>query len=112
MYSQSPNTWYTCTEDDLSDDSLNGSPNMTMRSRTRMVTFRLTEDEYERFRELCFTSGISSVSEMARSAINLFLKRPDSAPQQGLEMRIAELEGRIHALAMEMRQMNGASSPS
>jgi hypothetical protein len=75
-----------------------------------MISFRLTAEEYKRFQELCFTSGIGSVSEMARSAINLMLKEPARAPQEALEGRVAELEGRIHMLAMDMRQMNGQLS--
>jgi len=73
-----------------------------------MISFRLTSEEYERFRELCFTNGIRSVSEMARAAINLLLQQPGRAPQEALEGRVAELEGRIHMLALEMKQFTAA----
>jgi Arc/MetJ-type ribon-helix-helix transcriptional regulator len=85
---------------------------MPVESRSRMISFRLTSEEYERFRELCFTNGIRSVSEMARAAINLLLQQPARAPQEALEGRVAELEGRLHMLALEMKQFASARSQS
>ena len=49
---------------------------MSLESRNRMISFRLSAEEYEKFRELCFSSGIRSVSEMARVAINTLLQQP------------------------------------
>jgi hypothetical protein len=79
---------------------------MPIECRSRMISFRLTTEEYERFRELCFTNGIRSVSEMARAAINLLLQQPARAPQEALEGRVAELEGRLHMLALEIKQFS------
>ena len=71
-----------------------------------MISFRLTAEEYEKFRELCFTHGVGSISEMARSAINMLLQQPARAPQEALEYRVAELEGRLHMLALELKKLN------
>jgi hypothetical protein len=71
-----------------------------------MISFRLTAEEYEKFRELCFTQGIGSISEMARAAINMLLQQPARAPQEALESRVAELEGRLHMLALELKKLN------
>ena len=70
-----------------------------------MVSFRLTADEYDRFRELCSTCGTRSVSELARAAINSLLKQPAQAPSQALESRVAELEGRVNMLRLELREL-------
>ena len=77
-----------------------------LESRSRMISFRLTAEEYEKFRELCFTQGIGSISEMARAAINMLLQQPARAPQEALESRVAELEGRLHMLALELKKLN------
>jgi metal-responsive CopG/Arc/MetJ family transcriptional regulator len=69
-----------------------------------MITVRVTEEEYNRFRELCFSRGIRSFSEMTRAAINTFLQEPHKA-NQTLESRVAELEGRIHLLVLEIRKL-------
>lgn len=74
-----------------------------------MISFRLTAEEYDRFRELCFTRGIRSVSEMARAAMNLLAQEPARVPQEALESRVAEIEGRVHLLALEIKKLaNGA----
>ena len=77
-----------------------------LESRSRMISFRLTAEEYEKFRELCFTHGVGSISEMARAAINMLLQQPARAPQEALEYRVAEMEGRLHMLALELKKLN------
>jgi hypothetical protein len=74
-------------------------------SKSRMVSFRLTADEYDRFRELCSTCGTRSVSELARAAINSLLKEPAQVPREALESRVAELEGRVNLLRAEFRKL-------
>jgi len=76
-----------------------------------MISFRLTADEYDRFRELCSTCGTRSVSELARAAINSLLKQPAQGPEEALEYRVAELEGRLNMLSLEFRKLrqNGSS---
>jgi hypothetical protein len=79
---------------------------MSLESRNRMISFRLSAEEYEKFRELCFSSGIRSVSEMARVAINTLLQQPTRAGQESLEARVADLEGRLRILALEIKSLN------
>lgn len=79
---------------------------MSLESRSRMISFRLTAEEYNRFRELCYSNGIRSVSEMARTAINMMLSQPSRAPQEALENRVSELEGRLHLLSLEIKKLN------
>ena len=76
-----------------------------LESRNKMISFRLSEEEYDRFRDLCFSQGIRSVSEMARTAINMLLQQPARAPQENLESRVSELEGRVHILALELKRL-------
>lgn len=71
-----------------------------------MISFRLTAEEYDRFRELCYSHGIRSVSEMARTAINMMLSQPGRAPQETLETRVSELESRLHLLSMEIKKLS------
>lgn len=71
-----------------------------------MISFRLTAEEYDKFRELCFTQGIRSVSEMARAAMHLLVQQPARMPKEALESRVAELEGRVHVLALEIKKLS------
>jgi len=70
-----------------------------------MISFRLTEEEHERFRQLCFTRGIRSVSELARSAMNTYLEEPSRITRSAIESRVGELESRIHLLALEVKKL-------
>ncbi len=79
---------------------------MSLESRSRMISFRLTAEEYDRFRELCYSNGIRSVSEMARAAINMMLSQPARAPHEALETRVSELESRLHLLSLEVKKLN------
>ncbi len=83
---------------------------MPLESRSRMISFRLTAEEYDRFRELCFANGIRSVSEMARAAINMLLQQPARAPQEAVESRLVELEGRLHVLSLEVKKLTHSSA--
>lgn len=76
-----------------------------------MISFRLTAEEYDRIRELCFTHGIRSVSEMARSAVNRLLQQPVSAPQESFEVRLTAIESRIRLLALELKNLNRSALP-
>jgi hypothetical protein len=74
-------------------------------SRNRMISFRLSVEEYEKFRELCLANGIRSLSEMARVAINNFLNQtPQTAAQTSLDARVSDLEARLHVLSNELKR--------
>ena len=75
-------------------------------SKNRMISFRLSEEEFERFRGICFNYGVRSVSELARAAINMLVEQPARAQEESLASRVAELEGRIRILSLELRKLN------
>ena len=89
---------------------------MPILARSKMISFRLSAAEYDQFRELCFSQGIRSVSELARAAVNKLIQDPDSAHagNEALESRVSNLEGQVHILTHELRrlkQTNGSSMP-
>ena len=83
---------------------------MSLDYKSRMVSFRLTEEQYEEFRRLCSSQGSTSVSDMARSAILLLLGRPKPNPQSTLESRVAAIEEQIHVLMADVRRLQSAST--
>ncbi len=75
---------------------------MPLESRSRMVSFRLTEEEYDRFRLLCVARGQNSVSEMIRAAVNDMLgqsNEPAAVATTELHVRLRTLESRLSELA-------------
>lgn len=79
---------------------------MPMR-RSRMISFRLSEEEYEALKGSCSQNGARSVSDLARSAMHQFLgngrlPRPDRSFESELERlngRIAMLDRAVERLA-------------
>jgi hypothetical protein len=74
------------------------------KTRTRMVSFRLSEDEYERLKDLSLMECARSVSEFARAAL---CKLPNGNGEPGATAapRMEKLEGAVRQLKMEMHQL-------
>ena len=84
---------------------------MPIDSRTRMISFRLTEEEYEQFRQLCFQQGRGNLSEMARAGLKMILHEPSLAHTESLESRINELENRLRMLFLEVKRLTNQAIP-
>ncbi len=71
--------------------------------KTKMVSFRLSPEEYLRFREACTNHGVRSVSELARTAMQSLVSMegiPVSLQDQVKELRdrLAQLSGEVQRL--------------
>jgi hypothetical protein len=74
------------------------------KTRTRMVSFRLSEDEYERLKDMSLMECARSVSEFARSTLcRLPGAANDSAESAG--PRMERLEGALRQLRLDMNQL-------
>jgi len=69
-----------------------------------MVSFRLSEDEYERLKDLSLTECARSVSEFARSALCRLPTGSGDAAIPGTP-RLEKLEIAVRSLRQEMRQL-------
>ena len=86
------------------------------RPRTRLVNFRISEEEYETLRAACTRHGARSISDFARLAVLGWAGSTDlqaTAMQwrlSSLGHKMAELEGRVgHLLgALEGRGLPGS----
>jgi hypothetical protein len=74
--------------------------------RSRVISIRLTADEYACFRELCIAQGIRTLSEMARSAMQTMLQQSLHPPaEESIEARLTQLESRLRLLALEVKRL-------
>lgn len=70
--------------------------------RTKMITFRVSREEYEQLRVACRRQGIRSVSAFAREAVETLMNGPvDTTVGQD----ILELRNQIQALAQRVDEM-------
>lgn len=83
--------------------SFEGVPLPVYRPRTRLVNFRLSEDEYLTLKDTCARSGARSVSDYARAAVlsgtppvpALSSSSPCSDRWERLETVVNQLESRV-----------------
>lgn len=71
--------------------------------KSKMVSFRLSPDEYSHLVNACDTRGIRSVSELARTAVqSIITTNGHSAP---IQTQVQELRERVSFLADQLEQL-------
>ena len=78
-----------------------------LKRRSRMISFRVSEDEYTGLKNLCVNHGARSVSDMARDAVHRLINN-HSWPNNQLETVVLVLQGRIEALDSEVKRLGMA----
>jgi hypothetical protein len=73
-----------------------------IKPRTRLVYFRISEDEFNKFCSLCEAQGVRSLSELARQAVRSMLQSDRTAD---LSQRLNELEQCILELNNHLRAL-------
>ena len=74
------------------------------KTRSRMVSFRLSEDEYERLKDMSLMECARSVSEFARATL-CKLPGGNGDPAATTAPRMERLEGAVMQLRLEMHQL-------
>jgi hypothetical protein len=81
--------------------------------RTRLVNFRVSEDEFQSLRQACETGGARSISDFARCAV---LTTPGAKAENDeiLRLRLALIEekmGEVDAKLLLIARMLGDTAP-
>jgi hypothetical protein len=86
-----------------------------LRKRTRLVYFRVSELELEKFRDLCGRAGASSLSELARSAMQRMLDEHSTEARpldlRTLYERVAALDNKLQELVAYLHQREPVPQP-
>lgn len=85
-----------------------------LRRRSRMISFRLSQQEYEGLLALCSLRGARSLSDLARDAMQVLLRdgRGDELPSlvQQLRKRIDDLDREVKQLAQLLAEQKSAKA--
>ena len=73
--------------------------------RTRIVSIRLSDEEYDQLRSLCAIKGTDSISELARAAMKLLVVEHKSHGA-AMETRVNEIDVRIDMLDREIARLS------
>jgi hypothetical protein len=71
--------------------------------RNRMISFRLTHDDYDRFAKMCSERGVRSISDMARTALQRLVAEDDESDPVSFQVRA--LRGQVKTLAHEVERL-------
>jgi hypothetical protein len=71
-----------------------------------MVSFRLSEEEYEGLKHICITVGARSLSDIARDAVQRLLS-DGTEPKSNGDAQLRQLYKRIDALDHEVKRLAG-----
>jgi hypothetical protein len=75
------------------------------KTRTRMISFRLSEEEYERVRDLSLMEHARSVSDYARDAL-CRLPHGNGVSRDSMDPRVDGLEGAVKQLRADLQQLS------
>jgi hypothetical protein len=78
-----------------------------LKRKSRMISFRVSEEEYAGLKSLCVNEGARSVSDMARDAVHR-LKARDVPANQQFETLVQLLQHRVEALDQEVKRLGMA----
>lgn len=76
-----------------------GNAMTLIRSRTKVVYFRVSEAEFERYMAFCREQGVRSISDLARSGLENLVAEDRGYTLSGLTERVTALSGLIAGLS-------------
>lgn len=80
------------------------------RNRSRVVYFRVSEEEYRQINELCEKRGARNVSDLVREAMGLMVKADGNGFEREVTRRLTDLEASIDRLNRKMGGRAAAAS--
>ena len=75
------------------------------RPRNRLVYFRVSQDEYERYNHVCEATGSRSMSDLARSAMQS-LVRNDSKQDDHITEKLTLIETLVNELNRKVNKLS------
>jgi pyridoxal biosynthesis lyase PdxS len=79
-----------------------------MRRRDKMISVRLSDDEFVKVKEACSATGARSLSDLARDAIRRIMagaRAPREAGEDGLSARVEDLDRKVNHLQRQVSRL-------
>jgi hypothetical protein len=75
-----------------------------LKPRTRVVYFRVSEDEFRQLHALCELRGERSLSDLARSAMRQMLQGNGGAGEQTVAQKLSQLDATLAELSQALKR--------
>jgi hypothetical protein len=72
--------------------------------RSKMVSFRLSPEEYTRLREVCAVKGVRSISDLARVAMTVIAS--EKVEIDPLSDQVRDIRRQVQSLSMELDRIS------
>jgi hypothetical protein len=76
-----------------------------IKRKNRMISFRLSDEEYDALRTVCESHGVRSVSDFARLAIENLIAGDGLPPQAAVHSRLEALNSRVQVLDLAVGRL-------
>ena len=77
-----------------------------MNEKSKMVSFRISADEYVRLRQACKSAGLENVSELARAAMHRIIDNGEGN-QFAMEAQVQYFREKLDHLTLELNRLAG-----
>ncbi len=84
---------------------------MNLKRRTRLVTFRLDEDEYQNLRDRSIAHGARSISDYTRSVLCRLVGSTTEFSREALEAEVSQLRSEVERLACLVESSTAIGRP-
>lgn len=78
---------------------------MTLKRRDKLVYFRISGEEFEQILRACNAKGARSVSDLARVAVQEFIKNPASQSERQMTDFLKQLQSTVDELKQSVQQL-------
>jgi Arc/MetJ-type ribon-helix-helix transcriptional regulator len=75
------------------------------KSKTKMISFRLSEDEFVEFRRMCMEEGFASFSDLVRVAVQQMLSNRVRQREATLQTAMEHIQSRMDELDRNLKQL-------
>jgi hypothetical protein len=72
--------------------------------RSKMVSFRLSPEEYTRFSDVCARKGVRSISDLARVAMTMIASR--EAEIDPLSDQVRDIRKQVQSISLELERIS------
>jgi DNA-binding transcriptional regulator GbsR (MarR family) len=78
----------------------------SFRNRTKVVYFRVSDAEFQQFKDLCRHRGARNMSDLVRSAIQMMARQSENSFELNVTERLRQLENSIEKLSRAVEHGN------
>jgi len=75
-----------------------------------MVTFRLSDEEFYSFRDVCISEGFGSFSELIRAGVQELIASRHGNSAEALRAALEKLNARIEEVSRDVKQLKTSSA--